>query len=411
MFSFITKAPSAERTQPALAPLSAHARIDVCRGLFAFLVVAAHSVDVCRVLLPQAFEGLSLTANRWLTHTIEEGIHSVMGFFVLSGYCIHLSIDRMNASERFPLRTYLIARVSRILPLYYVALLFAVAVEYTVVYARPAYWQRGVSIQTFLAQLCVIQNFTETYGSFASSWSITNELFYYLFYGVIAWLVVGRRSRAAWVGMGVSLFLAGAFQAVYWHGARTPIVSSVGHLFGLGINWFLGALVAAHGTTLARSRTAQLVARSWLPLLAAIVVLRCLDRLPPQLLYLSSGVAFTLLLVRILGKDVGAPPRTERTWAERAAGWLGLASYPTYLFHGPLIILVASAIARGDLVIRNVVAVWFVLAGSAIACGFALGFLAERPIMEWRSRLLKRLRTADHAPRRSAARTMLEAPR
>ena len=52
-------------------------------------------------------------------------------------------------------------------------------------------------------QLFVIQNFTQTFGSFAPSWSITNEVFYYLFYGL---LVAARHDGAgapAMVGMAI----------------------------------------------------------------------------------------------------------------------------------------------------------------------------------------------------------------
>lgn len=374
------------REWPVLSP---HAKIDVCRGLFAFLVVGAHALDICRAVHPAAFRALPASLNRLITFTIEDGIYWVMGFFVISGYCIHLSINRLMENERFPIGTYLIARVSRILPLYYAGLLFAIAVEAIVVDARPGFWPNGIKPTVLLSQLFVVQNFTQTYGSFAPSWSITNELFYYVFYGALACVTARGRKQPAWLGMGICLAAATVFQTLHLTVARNAVVSSVGHLFGLGINWFLGVLVAVHAKALARSRMAQVIARAWLPILIATMSGRYAGVLPIQAMYLISGVAFALLLVRLL-ENTEAGLRAE--WAERAAGWMGLASYPTYLFHGPLIILIGSAVIRGGLSVPNCVATWLLLTCAGIACGIVLGFVAERPIMQWRGQMLRRLR-------------------
>jgi peptidoglycan/LPS O-acetylase OafA/YrhL len=236
----------------------------------------------------------------------------------------------------------------------------------------------------------VVQNFTQTYGSFAPSWSITNELFYYVFYGALAVLTARGRKQPAWLGMGICLVAAVVFQTLHLTVAHNPVVSSTGHLFGLGINWFLGALVAVHAETLARCRFAQVIARAWLPVLLATMAARYAGVLPIQGMYLISGVAFALLLVRLLETPSVPAPRTD--WAERAAGWLGLASYPTYLFHGPLIILIGSAVLRGGLSLTNCFVTWTVLTVAGIACGVVLGFVAERPIMEWRGQMLRRLK-------------------
>lgn len=379
------------RDWPVLSP---HARIDVCRGLFAFFVVAAHALDICRAVHPNAFRALDPRLDRLITHTIEDGIYWVMGFFVISGYCIHLSISRLMEKARFPIGIYLVARLSRILPLYYAGLIFAVIAERIAAGARPAFWQNGVSLGVLVSQLFVIQNFTQTYGSFAPSWSITNELFYYLFYGGLACLAARGRARPAWVGMGICLVIATVMQTLQLTVVRSPIVSSTGHLFGLGINWFLGVLVAVHGDALARSRTAQLAARAWLPIVLATMAARYAGWLPIQAMYLISGAAFALMLVRLLGTPETTLKSAENAWAERTASWLGLSSYPTYLFHGPLIVLLGSALLRGELSISSCFLTWVVLTAAGIASGILLGFVAERPIMEWRLQFLRRLRRA-----------------
>lgn len=378
---------------------SVESKIDVCRGLFAFLVVSAHALDLCRVLHPRAFASLPPDLDRLIYFTVEHGIYWVMGFFVISGYCIHLSVDRLMGPERFPLGSYMIARLTRILPLYYAALLFTIAVEALIADARPPLLTKGLNPLVLLSQVFVLQNLTQTYGSFGASWSITNELFYYLFYGVLASLAVRRRGRPAWVGMAVCLAVATLMQALYATVAHSPYVLSLGLLFGLGINWFLGALVASHAAELVRFRAVRVVSRAWLPLLAAVIYAREEGIMPNQALFLLSGLAFALMLVRFhaassMKPRVALPPRVASV-----VHVLGLASYPTYLFHTQIQMLLGSAILRWGL-ISDCRVTWLVLVGVGIVSGVVLGLVVERPLMTWRAGLLKRLKSTRLAPPR-----------
>ncbi len=111
------------------AGLTANQKIDVCRGLFAFLVVAAHSVDMSWSIHPEARTLYPWWLHDLLLYVAAAGIHWVIGFFVISGYCIQLSVSRSIDGNSFPLARYLAARLSRILPIYYLGLMFAVFVE------------------------------------------------------------------------------------------------------------------------------------------------------------------------------------------------------------------------------------------------------------------------------------------
>src|SRR5262249_60161346 len=120
-------------------------------------------------------------------------------------------------------------------------------VEWSIAGARPNEWPNGVNVSTFLGQLVMVQNLTETFGAFASSWSITNEVFYYLFYGLLAWLLAGREARPAWTGLGLCLASAAAGQALYVTVGRNPYVYRGGRTVGLGMLWFPGALRTCPG--------------------------------------------------------------------------------------------------------------------------------------------------------------------
>jgi peptidoglycan/LPS O-acetylase OafA/YrhL len=373
--------------------LPAEVKIDLCRGIFAFLVVSAHAIDICRACHPDTFAALNPLLDQFIRFVPEDGFYWVMGFFVISGYCIHLSVDRLREAERFPLRTYLVARCSRILPLYYIALVFAIGAERLMADCRPFVLPNGVNPLVLLSQVFMLQNFTQTYGSFAASWSITNEFSYYLIYGVLACFALRRREWPAWIGMATCIAMASVMQVLYLTVARTPVVLSTGLLFGLGINWFMGVLVAVHGRSLVKSRAVRSASRCWFLILMSLPYLHVRWAMPNQAAFLASGVAFSMMLLRFLAADPADRRAPTPRWIASTAHVLGLASYPTYLFHCPVIMLIGSAALRWG-ILSDTWTMWALLTAVGIGSGILLGFVLERPIMAWRGAMLRRMKTA-----------------
>src|SRR5262249_40506120 len=186
-------------------------------------------------------------------------------------------------------------------------------VEWSIAGARPNEWPNGVNVSTFLGQLVMVQNLTETFGAFASSWSITNEVFYYLFYGLLAWLFAGREARPAWTGLCLCLASAVVGQALYVGFGRNSYVYSAGMLLGLGTLWFLGALAAIHGRDLMQRAWVRRLAALWPAALAVAIVWKMLH-LPPHGTYLIAGWAFTLMLLDFLRSPTADPPDGVGRW-------------------------------------------------------------------------------------------------
>jgi peptidoglycan/LPS O-acetylase OafA/YrhL len=379
------------------AQLTANDKIDVCRGLFAFLVVAAHAVDISWSIHPDGPSQYPWWLHRFLLYVVAAGVYWVIGFFVISGYCIQLSVSRAIDGSSFPLSNYLAGRLSRILPLYYLALLWAIFVEWLIAGARPHCWSNGINGNVLIAQLFIAQNLTQTFGSYAPSWSITNEMFYYLFYGFLVCVAVKRGIRATTLGMIVCLTVALPFYAIYFGWDRSPFVCAVGLLFGLGTFWFAGALVAEYREQLRRVRATRIVARFWPLILATAIAMWFSQHVHLQFVYVTLAAAFTLMLIQIVTADEKPVGNNERGGPLPLPRILGLASYPTYLFHGPLLMLVASAILRWKLV-DDWRLTWVVLVVVGIFSGLALGYLVERPIMAWRAAWLKSLKLARRSP-------------
>ncbi len=380
-------------------PLTSSEKIDLCRGLFAFLVVLAHSLDISWVVHPGVPTELPPWLRDFLLYVPAAGVYWVIGFFVISGYCIQLSIERQVEGNNFSLTHYLLARVSRILPLYYLGLLFTVAVELLIAQNRPHCWPQGVNVSTFLAQMFIVQNVTQTYGAFAPSWSITNEMFYYVLYGGIVCLGLKCRVRPTIMGMGLCLALALLLDWVYFFGSRTAYVRSPGLLFGLGIIWFQGALVAEHRAVLRRSQQARIISASWPWILSLAMALWYSQRVHLQVVYLALGAAFTLMLIRFVAGDELESAAAFRRRPRPIIKILGLASYPTYLFHGPIVMLVAAGVMHWQL-ITDWRMTWLILSTIGIGSGLVLGRFVERPLMAWRAGYLNRL-TRSHLSVRS----------
>jgi peptidoglycan/LPS O-acetylase OafA/YrhL len=379
-------------------PYTLSEKINVCRGLFAILVVSSHAWTLAHVVDPRWSEAPSVLRD--LIHSVVgEGLHYVMGFFVISGYCIQCSVRRLGSDGRFPLKTYMIARATRILPLYYTAFLFAVVVEALIGSHRPPFWTHGLTRAGLFDQVFVLQGFTRPYGSFAPSWSITNEFVYYVMFGLLAAATAAARTRVrpAVVGLFITVGLAVGFHVLYGRGLNSPIMYRCSLLFGLGSLWFLGAMVADSGSRFLLSPMVRRASACW-PLVLGLAVVMWYSQVTRQRnIYLTSGFAFTLLIIRFRIQELAAgpmPKRRPRPYTET----LGLVSYPIYLFHGPILEAVGAAFNAA-----GVQPAWWVLWPAAtlasVGVGWIVAVLIERPFIAWRAGLLERMKRSSSAAR------------
>src|SRR5581483_2289701 len=130
------------------------------------------------------------------------GISAIYVFFALSGYLIFRPFARRDygGGEPVDLRKYALNRVVRLLPIYYVAMIYLLSV------ASPA--ASGEQWWRFLT-FSQAYSLSTVYSIDAPTWTLVVELQFYIVLPLLAWLVA-RASSGSAIRALIVLFLIGA---------------------------------------------------------------------------------------------------------------------------------------------------------------------------------------------------------
>ena len=329
--------------------------LDGIRGLAALYVVVNH-------VFLRAFPGYPADHAPFWAAWLIYGRFAVVVFIVLSGFSLALSPARhgwrLDAVSGFAQR-----RMRRILPPYWAALAFSLAVAWLIV-PQPG---RGVpGVTSVVANGLLVQNVVLAHSPNAAFWSMAVEAQLYVAFPLLL-LLVRRWGGGAMV-------------------AAVPVVAAVGivgphvaHLdtFVVQSPPDLAALFAV-GVLSAGIVGASAARRSWpwprLALAAVIPVLVViwwqgsvwtLDHL--YWVDLSLGPAIACLLAALA---TGRPARLLRVLDTRPVRSLGSFSYSLYLTHAPIVAIVCERIVAG----RVATGVPFFLVSLALVLPLTIGF-------------------------------------
>jgi peptidoglycan/LPS O-acetylase OafA/YrhL len=306
--------------------------IDALRGIFACWVLMAHLVPWTQhVLGPNSvwtpvaalFDGLALTFQ-WSGETHP----AVVGFIVLSGYCIHRNGLRSDPSELGP---FAIRRCFRILPVYVAATAFGLALLYSYgnsVQGKPI----DVNAGCLAAKYVFWSVFTPTYYACEQIdngplITVTVEIVLYFLYGAFFWLFVWQRSERwiwalcglSWIATTISAAFANRYtlQYAWWQN---------GSVFGFLPYWWLGA--AFVNPTVAAGMRHFL-----LPLIVAwatmttVLMLTEPNALFGEIRKLVFACCVGVLICKLEILQIGR---------NNPVSTVGRAGYSIYAFHGPL---------------------------------------------------------------------------
>lgn len=336
-------------THPPAARLR---NVSELRLLFAASVVLSHAATL-----------LGGDGYRWLRIALNSEA-AVQGFFILSGYLVCGSYDRLRSPAEFYKR-----RLLRIYPAYAVAVLLFITLgllQATLLGNRIDWSQLPAYLAANLATLNFLQHGIN--GVFAGNpmaevngalWSIKVELMFYAVLPLLYW--AGR--RVSFVALALVLILAGAawWPALNWLCAQwgfTPALSykfqlpGQIHFFGLGIALF------------ARSK-GHISTWGMLGIIAWTLALL-------TLLGEGSDAVHALVLVTLIG-GASVLPQVKDLFAGQDI------SYGIYLCHFPLIQLLI-AFGAGNLPFPLYLSIVVAL---AVTYGLLSWRLIERPALTW----------------------------
>jgi peptidoglycan/LPS O-acetylase OafA/YrhL len=373
-----TKKPADHKPSPHLGHL------DGIRGLAALYVVLHH---VYLQAVPGTFRPQLQVVTRWL----EYGHLAVAVFIVLSGYCLMIPVAR-NGDIRGGTLSFLRRRTHRILPPYYVALLFSVALVSLIPGLSQIHgtlWDTALpalSAKAILSHLFLVHNLSS--GTFFKInpplWSVATEFQIYFFFPLLLLPVFKK--------LGMAVTLATAFGVGF-----APLL-----LLGQGEGaspWFLGlfalGMAASNYSFAPPEKIRKRIDARWFVVLALLMVLVFLALNVFRHVWFNSQfyamdiicgltTTFFLLFYFELVKDAttGVLSFLRAVLESKVVVGLGLFSYSLYLIHMPVLAWFDLGLRRLNLAADTRFAV-LLLGGTllSVALAYVFHLVIERRFM------------------------------
>jgi peptidoglycan/LPS O-acetylase OafA/YrhL len=302
--------------------------LDGVRGVALLLVVLYHTVGFSKVAARTPLEQI-------ISHIASEGWVGVDLFFVLSGFLITGILLRTRQSEHF-YRNFMLRRVLRIFPLYYLFIVIFFLVlppmlpQHAELQKLPPlqawYWLYIPNFRIFLQG-----DWSAIYAE--HTWSLAIEEQFYLVWPLVV-LFAGAR-RLPWIAI---LGLVGSLAFRVWIARDDPgfaktLVLMPAHLDGLMLGSILAVMMEQYPEKI-------LSRRLWMVLLIVVCMAGMLATGLSPLNYTTKHYALnvtwvSILFTALIGLLVTARPGSllERVFSNRVLRFVGFYSYGLYLFH------------------------------------------------------------------------------
>jgi peptidoglycan/LPS O-acetylase OafA/YrhL len=296
--------------------------LDTIRGLAILLVLIGH------FLHSAPFSIAGVKAGTWVQ---DFGHGGVLLFFLLSGYLI------WTTAQRAPAPAFLLRRFGKIVPAYWVNVLFVSAMGALFPFFPAFGWRDVLGNLAFFEGSLGIQPMSGVY------WTLIVEVKFYVLFALVFY---------------------SPLRPLFWLVPFAAVAANIGAFLMLGRGstfltylpaFFIGAAIAAREKELAPGWLIPAVAAATMLNLALAAAFRG----PPAALFLSLDIA-VFLAARRMGLSVG--------WL----AWLGVVSYSVYLYHMTLgqPLLEAWGPAAG--------ALWPLLLAAVAAAMLAVSWLSWR---------------------------------
>lgn len=250
----------------------------------------------------------------------------VTAFFVLSGFLITLLLQREHArTGTISLRGFYARRTLRIFPAYYALVVFSLAVDW--VLNDP--WPSLRALSAFTYTLNYHNAFFGHEGPLAHGWSLAvEEQFYLIWPAIFLVLVKTGRIRLGLVAaiLGTLIWRSFLVTRVPQHYVYNAFET---RLDGLAI----GCLMAVLCQSPAFVRFGERITRPWVPIVL-VVLLNARRQIPETLHYAIGFTVDSLLVALLILQLMQLSSHKGWSWIEHpVVRWLGVLSYPLYLWH------------------------------------------------------------------------------
>ncbi len=365
--------------------------IDALRGVAALLVFFTHAFDLA---VSDAY-GWNYASNpegwRWARASLGHGGFFVWCFFMISGVCIHLSISQSLAKGEFSWGRYAAARISRIYPLFLLGL--GLALLAWTLHENFGDGYNSAPWRQLAASVVSLQIFTTPFPAYETSWSLSCEMIYYAVWPAALLLMQGRVSRATALCLISVLVLIGGIMLVWKVGHRLETSAFVEGVWTVAVLfpvWVCGAWLGANWgrPVLAISRRTWLASIFLCVLSEGLLVVLKFKEYPSWAIHMAGWSSIPGLLLFLAGAPYAR--LAARPKALPICRWLGQFSYPCYILHMQLLLLLDHWVDNyaEDLVHRH--PIWHTVFefGVVLALLIWLGPKLERWTMRWRASFL-----------------------
>lgn len=307
------------------------------RAIAAIIVVLSHI-------------GVPPTAWPWLYRTVASGYIGVHIFFVLSGFVLGYNYATINPTSFRQLGRFYLARVARVLPLYYAVLAFMAIRLESVQAEQDLLLPSLLNIQTWSPDVDVAMS-----GYNPPAWSINVELFFYLLFPLLmpAVAFLARRTGVRGLLIAIGTMIALQWVLVIWFSvmgwADLPIQDPTsGHrwlyrnplprLLEFGIGLSLAMLHRQHPLGRLTPRLHSLLQLGAVVVMVTLTIVRPWEGPSAGLWRAASyGALYSLPTVVLLASLASSKGVVARFLSMRVMLSLGASSYALYLTHRPFL--------------------------------------------------------------------------
>lgn len=314
-------------------------------------------------------------------------------FFVVSGFCIHLSHER---SQKKSWRVFVIRRFFRIYPPYLVALLFFALVwpwtklNFTsdLIHIHPQWY---FSLAQLGIHVLLVHNFSPIalFGINATFWSIAVEVQLYLLYPLVFWILrTSNFRRILWVTGTIEIGLRSleAF-LIFLHPAINIPIWFAYEPFMFWFSWTMGVALAEaylQGKPLPFNHALFV----W-----PLVMLACYNVKPLASFCFTLTALATASVINRLLKRGGESSPGKFGLISRHFHFAGTVSYSAYLIHLPLLCAVPDCVGyllpRYHFSAPMLVAFCFMAWIPILGLSFLMYQFIELPCIEWGKRVIR----------------------